>query len=204
MSTLERRQLWSAMADLYLDTEVRWDLPWLARRMSESSFSRLELERIFKFEVTPVVHTNLLDIAGEWSGFSDEWLFPAIEAQLARARTMTDAALERRYAKQKHAHAEWLAVLGFYDQLQRLPREDWATRTQIWRALARFYFEDGVDLSRDATWAELLCANPTRAWVIFEQEFEPIMRSRLYPSDPTPERARANIVTLLELFRKQS
>jgi hypothetical protein len=197
MSTLERRQLWSAMSDLYLDTEVRWDLPWLARRMAESDFSRTELERIFKFEVTPVVHGNMLDVAGEWAGFQDEWLFQAIEAHLPKTNAMSNAALERRYAKQKHAHQDWLATLEFYDVLQELPREEWLEHQQIWSALARFYFENTVDPHRIDTWAKPLCSNPTRALAIFELEFEPIMRLQLDPTDPTPERARANILEVL-------
>jgi hypothetical protein len=204
VSTLERRQLWSALSDLYLDTEVRWDLPRLALRMAESPFTRAELERLFKYEVTPVVHTNMLGIAGQWAGFADGWLHAQIEQHLPETRAMSESALEQRYKKQGHAHQDWLATLEFYDLLQRLPRDQWIMREQIWSAFTRLYFETEPSSEHTvqlfSTQEKALRLHKARAWEIFELECEPILKKCLLNSvkDPTSRRARANVLATLE------
>ncbi len=72
----ERRPLWSALSDLYLDTEPEWER--VARVCAASRFGLPEIQRILFDEVHPVVHWNLWDTAGEWQGFNEEWLVQAI------------------------------------------------------------------------------------------------------------------------------
>ena len=73
---IERRKpVWSALSDLWLDTElVDDDLQRIAGVMKRSEYSINELRDIYLFEVAPVVFTNLLSVAGEWAGFNEEWL----------------------------------------------------------------------------------------------------------------------------------
>ena len=63
---LRRRPVWEAMSDLFLDTETRWSVPYVARRCAESGYDDEALERIFWAEVFPEALPNMLDVAGEW------------------------------------------------------------------------------------------------------------------------------------------
>lgn len=62
----QRRPLWSAMSDLFLDTETRWSVPWVGAACCESGLDDATLEGIFWAEVFPLAIPNLHDIAGEW------------------------------------------------------------------------------------------------------------------------------------------
>lgn len=70
----KRTAVWVALSDLFLDTDVSLSYDYIARVCAESSFTLEELKEILKSEVAPVCSTNLLDVAGEWAGFNEEWL----------------------------------------------------------------------------------------------------------------------------------
>ena len=55
---LRRKPVWEAMSDLFLDTETRWSVPYVARRCAESGSDDEELERIFWGEVFPEAIPN--------------------------------------------------------------------------------------------------------------------------------------------------
>jgi len=72
-----RKKIWVALSDLYLDTELsRTDFDWISGTFSQSGYSILELKEIDMFEVFPLLQPNLLDPAGVWAGFNEEWLIP--------------------------------------------------------------------------------------------------------------------------------
>lgn len=74
-----RKPVWTALSDLWLDTEM--DDGWLsriARVMHESSYAVGELRHIYLCEVAPVVYRNLLIPAGEWAGFDEAGLHSEI------------------------------------------------------------------------------------------------------------------------------
>ena len=77
----ERRAIWVALSDLYLDTEPEWER--VAHVCAGSRFSVVEIQRILFDEVHPILHWNLWDTAGEWQGFDETWLVQSI---LARKR----------------------------------------------------------------------------------------------------------------------
>jgi hypothetical protein len=65
-----RRPVWEALAAVFLDTEI--DDEWRAEivaTLCASGYSTAELERILWDELCPVLHNNLLSVAGEWDGF---------------------------------------------------------------------------------------------------------------------------------------
>ena len=71
----QRRLVWAAMSELYLDNELTDDeLQHVARVLCESPYSQPELERIMFGEVFPVLNGNLSQAAGEWTGFDMDWL----------------------------------------------------------------------------------------------------------------------------------
>jgi hypothetical protein len=71
----ERRPLWVALSELWLDTELSAeDLERIARVMADSGLAIDQLREVYLVEVAPVVSANLLQVAGEWAGFDEEWL----------------------------------------------------------------------------------------------------------------------------------
>lgn len=70
-----RKPVWTAFSEFWLDTELEdSDLKRIARVAADSGYSLAELRDIYLYEVAPVVSVNLLAVAGEWSGFDEEWL----------------------------------------------------------------------------------------------------------------------------------
>lgn len=70
-----RMPLWEALSSLWLDTEVTDpDLEWIARVMADSGLTIEELWRVYSYEVAPVVSMNVYSVAGQWLGFSPDWL----------------------------------------------------------------------------------------------------------------------------------
>ena len=79
-----RGEVWVAMADHFLDTETRHDLPLTALRCLEAGLSTAEARDVWRFEVTPAVGFNLLDVAGEWAGWDRDWLVGEIQRRRGR------------------------------------------------------------------------------------------------------------------------
>jgi hypothetical protein len=79
----KRRPLWVALSELWLDTELSGEeLERIARIMADSDLNIEQLRRVYLVEVAPVVSSNLVAIAGEWSGFDEEWLCSQIVSNL--------------------------------------------------------------------------------------------------------------------------
>ena len=75
MNEETRVSLWEAFSDFFLDTEIS-DIHFIhaARVVKKSGISPAEAEAILWNEVFPVLYPNLLSVAGEWAGWSREWL----------------------------------------------------------------------------------------------------------------------------------
>ena len=82
-SETERRiALWTALANLYLDTEMQsFTHEMIARRIIEQGYSLEQARCIDREEVFPVLYGNLLSVAGVWSGFADDWLIDKIAGE---------------------------------------------------------------------------------------------------------------------------
>ncbi len=78
----QRKPVWIALADLFLDTDVTLNYPYIIRICSESPYSIETLRSILYEEVAPVVSINLLSITGEWAGFNEQWLIKEITKQV--------------------------------------------------------------------------------------------------------------------------
>lgn len=77
-----RRRVWDVLSELYLDTELDdRDNARIAAVLVDSGYSAGQLEEILYRELHPVLHTNLMSVAGEWAGFDLEWL----EGQILRS-----------------------------------------------------------------------------------------------------------------------
>lgn len=66
------------MADQFLDTEVRHELPLVALRAVQLDLGPTEVQHIWLNEVTPAVGANFYSVAGEWAGWGETWLVSRI------------------------------------------------------------------------------------------------------------------------------
>ncbi len=98
----QRRPVWLALSELFLDTDVEALLPSLAQGLAGSAYSEAELERILRKEVQPLLQWNLLSVAGVWEGFDPEWLEQSILARRHRLR------LPCLFPREDWQHLVWL------------------------------------------------------------------------------------------------
>ena len=70
-----RLPIWQALSELFLDTEQD-EQTWatIAQTLKRYDIGADEAEAILWNEVYPVLSSNLMSIAGEWAGWSDDWL----------------------------------------------------------------------------------------------------------------------------------
>lgn len=110
-SLSRRRPVWSALSELFLDTEVRPSIAYAALACLESGYDGDELEHIWVHEVSPVLRANMFSSAGVWTGFDEEWLERAI---LARRTSWFDyiwKRLNRRQWEQTKRIHRWLLTV---------------------------------------------------------------------------------------------
>jgi hypothetical protein len=120
---IERRTpVWSALADLWLDTELQEsDLIHIAAVMVDSGYSLNELRVICDAEVAPVVYKNLLMPVGAWSGFDEHWLAQQIIAEMYKPKRWQDALFDPiRRAFNLYTHEPYWPILVLkYQEIQR-------------------------------------------------------------------------------------
>jgi hypothetical protein len=69
----QRLPVWHALSDTFLDTQLRpLDYRWIAGILKKSGYTQAQLRTIFEEEVGPAFIVNLLSVAGEWAGWSEE------------------------------------------------------------------------------------------------------------------------------------
>ena len=94
MDTEARISLWRAFSEFFLDTEMDdATFKYVARVVRETGATREQAESILWNEVFPVLHGNLQSVAGEWVGWSREWLVANIRPSDEPARRVGPQAL---------------------------------------------------------------------------------------------------------------
>lgn len=73
-----REQVWILLSDQALDQDIDPLEVAFQRAQAQSDYTREEIETIWRYEVLPAVWINLIQLAGEWSGFDREWLLKRI------------------------------------------------------------------------------------------------------------------------------
>lgn len=136
---LARRQpLWDAMSELFLDTERRWAVPFVAQRCASSGLSDAALDRVFWVEVFPEAVENLLQVAGDWAMLTlDE------SALVARAATGRMPARERLRHGGLVADL-WAAVLEVTGWLRELPDAERSRHVRVLELLGHLFFDRPV------------------------------------------------------------
>ena len=148
-----RVEIWVSIAEHFLDTETRPDLPLTALACVQGGMSRAEAADAWRYEVSPAVGLNLWSVAGEWGMWDREWLVNRIQRLRPYNRPGTFRWL--RYRIRVHfAHGDCVAVGRCIDALLAIPSPDDRERfAHDLRFLARLYFDMG---SRDiATWDDV-------------------------------------------------
>jgi hypothetical protein len=132
-----------ALAELYLDTDVRDTLPRLAQRIVSSGQTRGQIEQLWRRQITPAVHWNLRSAAGEWAGFDRRWLLGEVARRRERRGSLESWPVVGRVLHRLRAYgaepefraAQWLA-----ERLRGVPEPARARRVAIWQALLTVYY----------------------------------------------------------------
>jgi hypothetical protein len=130
-----RRPVWEAMSDLFLDTEVRWQLHFVARACASSPYEPEQLDHIFWVEVFPLAIGNLLQVAGEWA------MLVLDEQALIRRAFHGQRRPFQEWVVGSLVEREWKAVLLLIARLRAEPAERWPTLVQAWGVMLHRYFE---------------------------------------------------------------
>jgi hypothetical protein len=112
-----RRIAWSALSDLFLDTDTSLSRQWRAQQLATLPYSIQELESILINEVYPICRWNLLCVAGEWAGFDLDWL----EAKILRRLNSPLAFLHRFNLGRVTVHRshEWQATKSIIAEIRQ-------------------------------------------------------------------------------------
>lgn len=79
-----RIPVWTALSDLYLDTDVALSYDHIVRTLAASPYPLDALRNILIDEVHPALCANLLQVAGEWAGFEPAWLVACLQSICAQ------------------------------------------------------------------------------------------------------------------------
>ena len=76
-----RLPVWTALSELFLDTELQDDdYAGIAAVLDRSGLPRERLQAILNYEVAPAFAFNLVDLAGEWTPWSEEEVLEIMSA----------------------------------------------------------------------------------------------------------------------------
>ncbi|MDR6921108.1 MULTISPECIES: hypothetical protein [Chryseobacterium] len=117
--TDERKMVWKALSELYLDTELQEsDFHYVALTFFKSPFTFEEIRKIDQYEVFPVLFFNLLDPAGEWAGFEEKRLVKNIISWLGSRSQLDIFALKCIYPIYEPINRSyWKKLKEVYNQI---------------------------------------------------------------------------------------
>jgi len=107
--------LLTALADLYLDTDVMPAVPHIARIIVERGYTVQQAEAMLRWDVRPAFYTNLLSVAGEWAGWSPEFVRERVLAVSGRRVDRFIIGADRFFPR-----IEWAAIV---DEVERIKRD---------------------------------------------------------------------------------
>ena len=110
MTRTPRQEVWLAMSDLFLDTDVSLHRDFIVRTLMASPYDLETLDAIFIQEVYPVCIGNLLQIAGEWAGFAEDQLFERISRRSGRRVLLGRMRIHFRWGHVRRLVPEWFKV----------------------------------------------------------------------------------------------
>lgn len=116
----ERKPIWTALSEFYRDTELQdADFRYMTRKILESPYSFEEVRVIDKYEVFPVLRSNLMDVAGVWTGFKEEWLVNKILQSLSKRSAVKKIEIETSYRALKWMNRDyWRKLEKVYNEIK--------------------------------------------------------------------------------------
>jgi hypothetical protein len=103
-----RLPVWSAFSELFLDTELQADdYRRIVAALRASGYAPAELRAILADEVGPAFLFNLLDVAGEWSGWSEDEVREIMLRSLRSGNRMPALAWLKRRLCRRHIAEAW-------------------------------------------------------------------------------------------------
>jgi len=117
----ERKPVWIALSDFYLDRELQdYNFQYIAKIILESPYTFEEIKIINMYEVFPVLQPNLLQPAGEWAGFNEEWLIEAITDYLETKNSRDDVMISTNYKKYGWMQEDyWQKLESIYNEMKK-------------------------------------------------------------------------------------
>ncbi len=131
----ERKPIWIALSDFYLDTELQEsDFRNIAFKIIESPYSIKEIKEINKYEIFPVLQPNLTSVTGEWAGFPENWLVENILKSLNQRTTFKKLGIETSWLTFKWMQKDyWVKLEKTYSKLKTNPDSFISTCREIWK-----------------------------------------------------------------------
>ena len=175
--------VWVAMANHFLDTETRQDIPRTALCCVEAGLSPSEVSAVWRYEVTPAVGFNLHCVAGEWAGWDRDWLLDRI---LSAGRNATWLAPRSWFARLQPNDGLCEAIARCVALLSALPSA--VAREQLvadLTLLTSHYFD-----FCPAPLAALDSDGWSRLRALFEGPFRPLLESVLVSGEASVAQAR--------------
>jgi hypothetical protein len=135
--------VWLAMADHFLDTETRPDIPLTALLCVEVGWSCERARDAWRHEVSPAVAFNLWSVAGEWAGWDRNWLVERIERLRCRWHNRPGTLRSLSYRlRAPGMDGVWVAIercMQILSPIDATPRRERTARALAF--LARHYFD---------------------------------------------------------------
>jgi hypothetical protein len=165
-------------------------------------FSWDQTRYILDYELAPVLGPNLLDIAGEWAGFDDDWLLGAVRQAQAKSKGLT-ARIQASVAGLLNERL-YDALRNLHYYLLTVPPADFAEENQRLNYLARMatdpVWSDGIGF-----WSRLRSLSATcsieQVEISFREAIQPIYTPLLvYERDATAGQLEDNWSLFRELL----
>ncbi|HVI03541.1 MAG TPA: hypothetical protein VM869_32830 [Enhygromyxa sp.] len=186
-------EVWVTMAEHYLDTETRHEIPLTAMACVRAGLTVEQARHVWRNEVSPAVSFNAWDPAGEWAGWPREWLIEQIEQ--VRLRWSERAGPARWILDLIHIdllQGVRVSIERCMEALREVPspvEREHVARDMV--VLARHYFDfDGPDL------ATLASARRQRICSLYPEPFARVMSPALASGEESAadRRVRAALV----------
>ncbi|TZF96074.1 hypothetical protein FW781_11610 [Chryseobacterium panacisoli] len=115
----ERKLVWLALSDLYLDTELQeWQFQYMTGIFLKSPFSFEKIKKIDQYEIFPVLFSNLLNPAGEWAGFEEKRLVKNIMNWMESRSELDILAIKCIYPIYEQVNRDyWKRLEEIYNQI---------------------------------------------------------------------------------------
>ena len=109
-----RLPVWAALAELFLDTELdAADHRRIGAAIDAAGFAAAEGRAILKDEVLPAFAHNLLQVAGEWAGWSDDHVREVMLGSLRDDGSLSLGARFKQWLLWRDLSSDWDRIAAY-------------------------------------------------------------------------------------------